>query len=123
MILMSQSLILFDGDCSYCNGWVNWIRKHDTSHKFRFAPLDSDEGREQITQFKIPKAIDSVVLVDDQMAYIRSDAAWRILHALPGSSIWGSMLSIVPRPLRNWGYDLVANNRHRLGSKDACELP
>ena len=123
MITMPQSLILFDGDCSYCNGWVNWIRKRDASQKFRFAPLASVEGQALINQFEIPPEIDSIVLVVDQQAFIRSDAAWRILQALPGSRLLGSMLRVVPKPMRNWAYDVVAKNRHRLGKKDACELP
>jgi predicted DCC family thiol-disulfide oxidoreductase YuxK len=119
---MPQSLILFDGDCAYCNGWVKWITKRDASHKFRFAPLASDEGRRAIAQSNIPPQIDTMVLIADGKGYTRSDAAWRILKALAGYSPVGLLVRAIPRRLRNWGYDLIAKNRHRLGMKDSCEV-
>ena len=115
--------ILFDGDCSYCNGWVRWISAHDKKHRFQFVPLNSDEGRLLQRTYGIPPTTDSVVLVQNDRAYLRSDAAWRILQELPGKRVPAFMLRAIPRALRNWGYDLVAKNRHRLGMKDACELP
>ncbi|MCC7501281.1 MAG: DUF393 domain-containing protein [Flavobacteriales bacterium] len=119
----AQDLVLFDGDCAYCNGWVNWIRKHDKEQRFRFSPWASPEGLAMRAQHGIPDAIDSIVLVSGEAAYTRSDAAWRVLKALPGFGFGGVLLRFVPRPFRNWGYDLVARNRHRLGMKDSCELP
>jgi predicted DCC family thiol-disulfide oxidoreductase YuxK len=116
-------LVLFDGDCAYCNGWVNWIRKRDKAGRFRFAPLDSPEGLVLREQHAIPDTVDSIVLVEGAAAYTRSDAAWRVLKGLRGFGPAAILLRMVPRPLRNWGYDLVARNRHRLGMKDTCELP
>ncbi|HEY0975885.1 MAG TPA: DUF393 domain-containing protein [Flavobacteriales bacterium] len=121
--MSAQDIILFDGDCAYCNGWVKWIRARDRDGRFRFAPLESAEGSALRARHHIPSTIDSMVLVTGGKAHTRSDAAWRVLRTLPGWGLSGSLLSWVPRFLRNWGYDLVARNRHRLGLKDSCELP
>ncbi len=121
--MSEQHLILFDGDCAYCNGWVNWIRDRDPQKLFRFAPLASEEGKKLVVRHALPVGTDSLVLVRNERAYLRSDAAWRILQTLPGKSLWGSLLRWIPRFLRNAGYDLVARNRHRLGVRDECELP
>jgi len=121
--MRTQDLVLFDGDCAYCNGWVNWIRKRDKAGRFRFAPLSSPEGNDIRSAHAIPESVDSIVLVQGDGAHTRSDAAWRVLKGLPGLGLMGTLLRLVPRPLRNWGYDLVARNRHRLGMKDSCELP
>lgn len=118
-----NDLILFDGDCAFCNGWANWIRARDKRHLLRFAPLNSDAGLVARTTSGVPNGIDSVVLVRDGKSYYKSDAAWRILRRLPGYGLLGGMLACVPRFLRDAGYDLVARNRHRLGVKDECELP
>ncbi|HEX2617949.1 MAG TPA: DCC1-like thiol-disulfide oxidoreductase family protein [Flavobacteriales bacterium] len=115
--------VLFDGDCAYCNGWVKWIAARDKAHRFRFAPLGSEEGRTLRERHHVPPGTDSIVLIQDGQAFLRSDAAWRVLRGLPGKGLLGGLLRIIPRPLRNWGYDLVARNRHRFGMKDACELP
>lgn len=120
---MEAGIILFDGDCAFCNGWVKWIMKRDPRRRFRFLPLASEEGVTLRERFGVPRDIDSIVLLQGDHAFIRSDAAWRVLTALPGHGLSGWLLRIVPRFLRNAAYDLVARNRHRLGMKDACELP
>jgi predicted DCC family thiol-disulfide oxidoreductase YuxK len=116
-------IVLFDGDCAYCNGWVKWITKRDSKKVFEFLPLGSDQGKQLRAQHELPAWIDSVILVDKGVAYTRSSAAWRILSRLPGWGFASLLLRIVPRPLRDLGYDLVTRNRHRLGMKDECELP
>lgn len=116
-------LVLYDGDCAYCNGWVNWIRRRDQAGRLRYAALASPEGTALRERHRIPAHLDSVVLVEDGKAHVRSDAAWRILALLPGLRVGAQALRFIPRPLRDLGYDLVARNRHRLGMRDACELP
>ncbi len=120
---MGADVILFDGDCAYCNGWVKWILKQDREKRFRFTPLLSEEGTALRRVHGIPDTADSLVLVADGHAFLRSDAAWRVLKKLPGHRFAGLMVRLVPRFLRNWGYDLIARNRHRLGMKDSCDLP
>lgn len=119
----AQDIILFDGDCAYCNGWVKWITARDKARRFRFVPLLSDEGLAVQAQYDVPEGTDSIVLVKSDRAHLRSDAAWRILSLLPGWGATGLLLRLVPRFLRDRAYDLVAKNRHRLGMDDSCELP
>lgn len=118
-----EGSVLFDGDCAYCNGWVRWISKRDKRKLFQFIALGSPEGLVLRKQFEVPADIDSIVLIQHGFAHTKSCAAWRILDALPGWSWAAFLLRLVPRPLRNWGYDLIAKNRHHLGMKDSCELP
>lgn len=120
---MTQNIILFDGDCAFCNGWVKWIVKRDRSKRFRFVPLVSEEGLTLRKEHGVPETLDSIVLVLGDTAFTRSDAAWRVLRELPNWGFAAFLFRLIPRPLRNWGYDLVARNRHRLGMKDSCELP
>ena len=121
--MAAQAIILFDGDCAFCNGWVNWIRKRDERDLFTYAPLASEEGQRLRAMHAIPASTDSVVLVEAGHAFLKSNAAGRILRSLPGYRLAGTMLLWVPRVLRDPVYDLVARNRHRLGMKDQCELP
>ncbi|MBL8003120.1 MAG: DUF393 domain-containing protein [Flavobacteriales bacterium] len=116
-------LVLYDGDCAYCNGWVNWIRTRDKAARFRYIALGSAEGLALRDRYAVPADVDSVVLVLGDHAYVKSEAAWRILSALPGHRLASTALRLIPRPLRDLGYDLVARNRHRLGMQDSCELP
>lgn len=120
---MDHGIILFDGDCAFCDGWVKWIMRRDPGKRFTFTPLASAEGIGLRRKHGVPDTVDSIVLVKDARAFTRSDAAWRILMDLPGHGFLGWVVRLVPRPLRNRGYDLIARNRHRLGVKDTCELP
>lgn len=120
---MAAAVVLFDGDCAFCNGWVNWIRKRDREHRFQYASLGSAEGSALRARHQVPGHIDSVVLVSDGRAFVKSNAAWRILALLPGYRAAAWALRLLPRPLRDLGYDLMARYRHRLGMKDSCELP
>ena len=120
---MATDVILFDGDCAFCNGWVRWITKRDPRKRFTFAALRSEEGVALRGEHGIPDSIDSIVLVRGANTFTRSDAAWRVLKDLPGWGFAALLMRLVPRPVRNLGYDLIARNRHRLGMKDECELP
>jgi predicted DCC family thiol-disulfide oxidoreductase YuxK len=120
---MDPGIILFDGDCAFCNGWVKWIMRRDPEKRFMFFALASEEGIALRRKHGVPETVDSIVLVKDGQAFTRSDAAWRVLNGLPNYGFLGSLVRLVPRPLRNLGYDLIARNRHRLGMKDTCELP
>lgn len=118
-----KALILFDGDCAFCNGWVNWIRDRDKHHLFSYAALSSEVGRRSRERFSVPDTIDSLVLVEEDAAFLKSEAAVRILEYLPHCRTVARLARLVPRPLRDPIYDLVARNRHRLGRKDRCEIP
>lgn len=120
----NQPIVLFDGVCNFCDASVNFIISRDRAGVFRFAPLQSDAGRELIEKYSIPADVDSVILIDNDRTFIHSDAALRIAQKLGG--VWKllSLFRIVPRPIRDWGYKLFAKNRYRLfGKKDSCMMP
>jgi predicted DCC family thiol-disulfide oxidoreductase YuxK len=118
------AIVLFDGVCNFCNGWVNFIIAHDRSGYFKFAPLQSDIGQELRAKSSVEESIDSIILVENETAYIHSTAALRILRRLDG--IWSMFygLIITPKPVRDFFYKLFARNRYRLfGKRDVCMVP
>lgn len=117
-------IILFDGVCNFCDSTVQFIMKHDQAGYFQFAALQSDVGRELLTQFNIPKNIDSVVLIEDGKVYMESTAALKICKKL--DKVWPIyyLFTPIPRRIRNALYKLFAKHRYRLfGRKQACLLP
>lgn len=71
-----------------------------------------------------PAQMKTFVLIADGRAYVRSDAAIRVARYLRGAWKLLSMVKIVPRPIRDYAYDVVARNRHRwFGRHDACLVP
>ena len=123
---MSDSpILLFDGVCNLCNGLVRFVLKHERGPTMRFASLQSDEGRAVLERFgHPPDALDTVVLVESGHAYTKSDAALRAARYLRAPWSWVRCLRVVPRPIRDWVYDRVAQNRYRwFGRRDACSVP
>ena len=119
-----MKVVLFDGECNFCNRSVQFIIKRDQNKKFKFASLQSTIGRELVEKHSIPKSIDSVVLVDNERAYTKSSAVLRI--ALGLDRYWNllSIFLLVPVPIRNIVYDLIAKNRHKfLKQHNQCMIP
>lgn len=122
---MERLNILFDGVCNLCSGFVVFTIKRDPDAKFKFASLQSNEGRNLQKEFGInPDNIKTMVLVENDNYYLKSDAVLRIFKRLDGMWFILYYLIYIPRPIRNFVYDLVANNRYRwFGKKDVCMLP
>ncbi|MCP1145419.1 thiol-disulfide oxidoreductase DCC family protein [Lysinibacillus endophyticus] len=119
-----MKVVLFDGECNFCSQSVQFIIKRDKRIQFKFASLQSTSGRELVEKHNIPKTIDSVVLVDNDRAYTKSSAVLRI--ALGLDRYWKLLyvFLLVPVPLRNIIYDIIAKNRHKLlKQNNACMVP
>jgi predicted DCC family thiol-disulfide oxidoreductase YuxK len=128
MALMTTSThptLLFDGVCNLCSGSVQFILKRDRQGHFRFASLQSEVGKRLMTEHGLdPDALSSVVLIEEGRAYQESTAALRIARHLPGAWKLLRVLSVIPRPLRDAAYRLIARNRYRwFGKTEACWLP
>ncbi len=123
----NNPLLLYDGVCGFCNKGVQTILALDKRGTMRFAPLQSKMGQEIVARHHLEK-IDSVVFVDrssgkEEIA-IRSGAALKIADYLGGGWRLLGIFKIVPRPLRDFFYDLFAKYRYRFfGKHDSCMLP
>jgi predicted DCC family thiol-disulfide oxidoreductase YuxK len=107
--------ILYDSDCSLCNSQVRFIKKRDRKHLFRFVPLQSDEGIEILHEAGLPASeLNTVVYAKSGRHYLRSSAVLGILKDLGGGWRLLRVLAIIPSGIRDFFYNLVARNRHRL---------
>jgi predicted DCC family thiol-disulfide oxidoreductase YuxK len=120
-------IVLYDGLCGLCSRSVRFIARHDRRGRFRFAPLDSDPARALLHDATgVPPLLpDSVILVEAGGAvFVESDAALRIIARLDGPVRHLARLRIVPRPVRDAVYRLVARTRYRIfGRLEVCEIP
>lgn len=116
--------MLFDGVCNFCASSVQFIIKHDKSNSLKFASLQSNIGQQLLTEYKMSKALDGVVFVENNKAYFKSSAAFKIANYFGG--FWKGLLvfSILPTSVTDFFYDIIAKNRYKwFGKKDACMLP
>ncbi len=121
-------VLLYDGVCGFCNKTVQMILDRDRRGTMRFAALQSDYGRETVARHPELEGVDSVVFVEraaeDERVYVRSGAALKVASYLGG--LWKLFLCayVVPRPVRDYLYDLFARNRYRFfGKSEQCMLP
>lgn len=124
----TRPIILFDGHCNLCHGGVNFALDNDSVGEFRFVSLQSQIGKSLLMRAgKRPDDISSIVLVTSPTkAYFKSTAVLKIaqkLNSTPLLPIIGTVGPIVPGPVRNFIYEVVANNRYRFGQReDSCRL-
>ena len=118
-----MNIILFDGDCHFCNASVQFIIKRDQMKYFKFASLQSEIGRTLLKKFQIPETIDSMVFIEGNNYYVKSTAALKIAKRLDG--MWPLLLPFITIPsfLRDLVYDIIAKNRHSLRKHNACKIP
>ena len=121
---VADGLILFDGVCVLCSRWVRFVIERDRAADFRFAAMQRRYGRVLAERLGIdPRNPETNAVIIGGRAYFKSEAALRVVARLPGWS-WVRALSIVPRPLRDHVYDLIARNRYRyFGKLDSCLVP
>jgi predicted DCC family thiol-disulfide oxidoreductase YuxK len=122
---LDQPVLLFDGVCNLCNGFVRFVVRFDSAGRYLFAPLQSDVGRELLDRLDMPtESIETVVLVDEESVSTKSTAALRVLRELDGPWPLLSPLVVLPTGLRDRVYDLVATHRYRVfGRTDECQVP
>jgi len=120
-----ERVVLFDGVCKLCNGWVKFLIRHDPRQRFRLASVQSVQGQALLDRFGLPtERFDSMALIEDGRLLLCSDAVLRILAQLSGPWRLLAWLRVIPRPVRDWCYDRIALNRYRLfGRYDSCLLP
>lgn len=118
-------VILFDGVCNLCNGFVQFIIKRDQAKKFRFASLQSDFGKAQLIRFGLnPNMLHSVIVIQGDKCLERSDAVLFIASQLGGPWKIFSIAKIISRALRDAFYNLIAKRRYTIfGKQDNCMIP
>jgi predicted DCC family thiol-disulfide oxidoreductase YuxK len=119
------AVVLFDGECNLCNGAVLFCLRHDPQGRLHYASLQSAAAKALLAPLLLPSPLpDSIVLVQDGRAFLRSSAALRIAKLLRWPWPVFTVFLLVPRPLRDFVYDFIARRRHKwFGRRESCMVP
>ncbi len=130
MPVSTPATILFDGVCNLCNGFVQFVIRHDAAEHFRFAALQSEAAQALLAAHGQPLTPDaladptSVVLVADGRVYTHSAAVLRIAGQLGGVWRLAAVGWLLPGRWRDALYRYIARNRYRwFGRQESCMLP
>lgn len=123
---MSRPIVVFDGDCGLCNGFVAWLIRHDPQARFLITGSDGPVGRAALAAMGLPSSIgDSTLVVATSTGpRLRSDAVAEVLSQLGWPWRAGAALAWLPRRARDRVYDAIARRRPRQPAEDAaCGTP
>jgi predicted DCC family thiol-disulfide oxidoreductase YuxK len=122
---LPQPLVLFDGVCNLCSGWVQFVLAREREPALHFAAMQSSAGQRVLRALGLPlDAYESFLFIEDGAVHTKSRGFFRMLRHLRRPWPWLGFARILPRPLADWGYDRIARNRYRLfGRRDRCMVP
>ena len=122
---MAAPVVLYDGECGLCHRSIKFILSHEADHDLMFAPLQGEVAAELRTRHpNIPANVDTVVLVADGRAYLRSKAFLHLARHLRAPWRWIYAVRWFPGFILDLAYRVIAKIRYRVwGKVDACELP
>jgi predicted DCC family thiol-disulfide oxidoreductase YuxK len=116
-----MNLILFDGVCNLCNGFVSFIIGQDKNGVFKFASLQSSYAEKLLNEDS--QELNTVIFFDGTYFFKKSDAVFQIAKQLPNFK-WVAVFSFLPKFIRDGIYDLIARNRYKIfGKRDVCRIP
>jgi predicted DCC family thiol-disulfide oxidoreductase YuxK len=119
------AIVVFDGECAFCDRSVKWISNHDPVMRFRFAARQSSAGQRLLAEHGLPpEGIESLILIDGPTLATHSTAVLQIAKRLRFPWKLAAPFLLVPRPIRDFFYRAVAKRRYRIAGKlPVCSLP
>lgn len=121
----AEAIVLFDGVCNLCNGFVNWVIDRDPKAKVMFGSLQSEEAKSLLSKFgESPDYLDSIVAIKNDKLYKNSRAVLEICLTIGGVYKLMGVFLIVPNFIRDAVYKWVARNRYKwFGKSESCRIP
>ena len=108
-------IIYYDGNCIYCYNYAIWLIQNGLSKSYEFATIKGEIGEQFFNQRPEAKNRNSVILQKGEHLEYKSDAIATLITSLPNNKKWlGIGLRVLPKPIRDLGYNLFANNRDKM---------
>lgn len=119
------NIILFDGICHLCNGTVAFIIRNDPDARFKFSALQSTHGQALLQSHQlVNNTTKTVVYLKEGKVYMKSTAALEVMKALGWPWKVMYVFIVIPKPIRDFMYDLIARWRYRIfGKRNTCTIP
>lgn len=122
---LPDRLIVFDGVCNLCNGWVQFVLQHDKRGHFYFTPAQSALGQQLMELCGLDKVdFETNLYIEKGAVYFKMATVVNILPQFGGAWFLVRVLNVLPNVLLNWIYDRIAKNRYRIfGRAESCLRP
>ena len=116
---MNESIVLYDGECNFCNKWVCFAKNNLKKNDISFLPFTSTKAINILNNYKIINQ-NSVVYIKEDVVSLKSRAVLKIFRQLklPYNLLY--FLNILPSFLLDLCYDFIAKRRLNFNSKKQC---
>lgn len=123
--MIKEKIILFDGVCNLCNSSVQFVIRHDKKQIFTFSSLQSEFGQKTLNKNGLdPNNFSSFLYLENNTLHTKSSASLRVSKELSGIIKLLYIFIVIPKPIRDWIYSIVAKNRYKwFGKQDSCWIP
>ena len=121
----ARAIVVFDGECALCNGFVAWLIRHDAGGRFLIAGSSGEVGRAVVARAGLePEITQSTLLVWDGTAHLRSNAVVAVARGLPWPWRAAALMTVAPLAWRDGVYRFIAARRPRVDAEDpSCGVP
>ena len=121
----SKPIVFFDGVCNLCNNSVKYLLRIDKKNILVFSQLQSKYSSESFKNIGYNIGdISSIVLLYQNRAYFKSDAIIKVFELMDYPWKTLQIIKYLPCKLRDFFYDLIAENRYNwFGKKNICMIP
>ena len=117
-----KPIIYFDGICNLCDGFIDFVVRHDSENTFLIASLQGNTASRRLTSQQL-KELSTIVVETPNGFLYESQAIFFILERLPRYR-WIRFFKLLPNSLNNLFYRLVARSRYFVfGKRDVCRMP
>lgn len=120
----NEKIILFDGECSLCNKYVNLVIRNSKKNEFKFVSMKSAKGAAKLKS--INNELDlkqTIILIEKTSVKTKSDAIIAIISKLKFPYSLLTVIKIIPKFLLDKAYNIIALNRYKLfGKNNNCKM-
>ena len=118
----ADTWLFFDGVCNLCDGFVNFVAMGDSARRVKFGA--QQRHQELMSKYNAPIDLSTVVVIQEGQVYTRSTAVMKVMALLDPPYRYISVFWLIPSPIRDFCYGLVAKYRYLVfGKAEKCRSP
>ncbi|MGM5053938.1 thiol-disulfide oxidoreductase DCC family protein [Rhizobium sp. 814_E9_N1_1] len=119
-----QPLIVFDGECVFCSGWVKFVLKHDKQQRYRFLAAQTPLGAALYRHYGLDaRDYETNILIEEGRGFFKSDGTIRMVAGLGFPYSLVRIFRLLPRPVADALYEFIARNRLKIAGRQSCMVP
>jgi predicted DCC family thiol-disulfide oxidoreductase YuxK len=120
---MDTNLIIYDGECGFCNKTLLYLAKIDTNNNFLFVSNLSKKGKQILLENNLVEVSkDSIVVFNNGQIFTKGKAVKIIAQNVDINALLRKIIDVTHVVVLDFGYTIIANHRLSL-TNNSCKIP